>query len=167
MSTWQELIISSLVEINSYAAGEPPDNVHIVLGMDLLNDIVDQWAARRVYAYCDVFTAYTLTAAHQPHKLGPGLAAPDFAGARPARVKSAAIILTTSVPNIDIPINIRDADWWANKRIKALASNIPTDLYRSMQRPTQNFIYGPFPIQPMESDCKHGYRCNRLPLPIY
>jgi hypothetical protein len=145
MGTWKELIIESLVEIGSYAPDDTPQDVHIQLGLNIINEIIDQWAARKVYAYNVSFTAYALTVAHQPHLLGPGLASPDFAGVRPVRVENAALILNSSTPNIDLPLNIRDDDWWANKRVKSLASNVPTDLYPSYSWPNLELYLWPVP----------------------
>lgn len=103
-------------------------------GLTFLNQIVDQWAARRVYAWATMFTAYTLTPNHQPHLLGPGLASPDFATTpagtpRPPRIESASLILNNSTPNVDLDINIRDAAWWHDETVKPLATSVPTDLY--------------------------------------
>jgi len=103
-------------------------------GLTFLNQIVDQWAARKCYAWATPFTEYTLTPNHQPHLLGPGLLSPDFATApagspRPPRIESAALILNNVTPNVDVPLNVRDAGWWANQRVKALATNVPTDVY--------------------------------------
>jgi hypothetical protein len=143
--TWQQLIIDALVEIGSYDAGDIPSPTHIELGRRWLNRVIDQWQARKVYAYNVAFTAYTLTAAHQPHLIGPGLIAPDFNAYRPTRIENAALILNTSTPNVDLPLNIRDDDWWANKRVKALASNVPIDLYPSYAWPNVELYLWPVP----------------------
>jgi|HubBroStandDraft_1064217.scaffolds.fasta_scaffold00168_24 hypothetical protein len=112
------------------------------------NQIIDQWAARRVNMWTTTFTLYTLTPNHQPHMLGPGLIAPDFACAapRPVRIESAELVLTglggpgsqNPTPptppgavntNVDLPLHIRDSAWWANRSLKGIATDVPTDLY--------------------------------------
>lgn len=116
-------------------------------GLDYLNTLADQWAARRPFMWTTTFTQYTLTPNHQPHRMGPGLVSPDFnVAVRPVRIESANIVLTgngTPNPapnppatpagavntNVDVPLNIRDSAWWANERVKGIATNIPTDLY--------------------------------------
>jgi hypothetical protein len=111
------------------------------------NQLADEWAARRVYQWTTTFNLYTLTPNHEPHLIGPGLVAPDFpAPWRPVRIENAALVLTGNGPvepapnppanppqnvntNVDLPLNIRDANWWAANRVKGIATNVPTDLY--------------------------------------
>jgi len=78
--------------------------------------------------------------------LGPG-PIPTFVSAdRPPRIDGAALVLTDQTPNVDSPIlNIRDADWWANNRVKSLATNVPTDLYPQYQAPLVNLFFWPVP----------------------
>ena len=115
-------------------------------GLIIANQLVDEWAARKAYAYDMAFTAYTLTPNHQPHLIGPGLAAPDFAVAvRPQRVESAALILTTVTPNVDFPLTLRDHDWWADQRVKGLATSVPTDLVYHSDWPNGELWLWPAP----------------------
>jgi len=78
-----------------------------------------------------------------------GSALPTFAtpnmGQRPQRIEAASLILTDQTPNVEIPINIRDDDWWMNNRIKALESNVPTDLYYSTDFPNGGLYFWPVP----------------------
>jgi hypothetical protein len=145
MGTGLELITNALIEINAYDIGEQISPEHVTFVGNRLNQIIDQWAARKVYAYNVAFPAYTLTANHQPHLIGPGLAAPDFAAPRPVAIENAALILTTTAPNIDLPLNLRDDDWWVQKRIKSLTSNVPTDLYYSPDFPNGALYLWPIP----------------------
>jgi hypothetical protein len=150
MSTGSEIITDALVEANIYDIGEPISGEHATFGLKRLNRIIDQWAARKVYAWNVAFNAYTLTVNHQPHLIGLGLSSPDFAAPRPVEIENAALILTNSSPNIDLPLNLRDDDWWAFKRVKSLASSVPTDIYYSPDVPNgalylwpvPNFAYG-------------------------
>lgn len=94
------------------------------------NQQLDYWSARGCYAWTTTFSTYTLTPGHQPHLIGPGLTSPDFAIAqRPTYIVSANLILNTTNPPTDQPINIRDNAWWSQNRNKAVASSVPTDLY--------------------------------------
>lgn len=121
----------------------PEENSDALL---ILNQIVDQWAARKAYAYSVGFTSYTLTPNHAPHLIGPGMASPDFAmGVRPVRIESAQLILNSATPNVDVPLNLRDETWWADQRIKSLATNVPTDLYYSPDWPNGSLNLWPVP----------------------
>ena len=145
MSTGNQVIADAFVEIGSYAAGETIAGEHLTLAQTRINQIINSWAARKVYAYNVDFTEYTLTANHQPHLIGPGLASPDFAAARPVTIENAALVLTNVTPNVDLPLNIRDDDWWANKRVKTLATSVPTSLYYSPGHPNGALYLWPVP----------------------
>jgi hypothetical protein len=117
-----------------------PSSSQFQEALGVLNQLIDEWAARRSQAFATTFTQYTLTPYHQPHLIGPGLVAPDFAAAvRPVRIESAELVLTgfgpppVSAPNVntnvDLPLNLRDSAWWANKSVKGISSTVPTDLY--------------------------------------
>jgi hypothetical protein len=145
MSTWRDLIKLAFVEINSYSVEDPPSAAHEKLAMDLLNEILDEWAGRRPFAYNVNFPAFTLTANHQPHLIGPGLSSPDFAAATPARIEGAAIVLTNSATPVDCPLAIRDDEWWQQKRVKTVTSGIPTDLYPGYDWPNVSLYLWPIP----------------------
>jgi hypothetical protein len=114
-------------------------------GLIFANQLVDLWSARSCYAYTTTFRTFNLTPGHQPHLLGPGLTAPDFAvNQRPARIISAALVLTDSTP-VDQPMNIRDAAWWARQRVKDLQSTVPTDLYYEADYPNGQLWIWPIP----------------------
>lgn len=132
------------------------------------NQLADEWAASKKYAWATTFNLYTLTPNHEPHRIGPGLVSPDFAAPyRPVRIENAALVLTGNGPqqpapnppanppqnvntNVDVPLNIRDANWWANQRVKGITTNVPTDLYYEPDWdsgalwlwPVPNFAYG-------------------------
>jgi hypothetical protein len=61
------------------------------------------------------------------------------------RIESASIILTDSTPNVDQPIEIRDAQWWNRQRVKTLPSNIPTDLFYEPDFPNGAANFWPVP----------------------
>lgn len=114
----------------------------------ILNQIVDEWSARRVFAYANNFQTYTLTPNHQPHLIGPSLESPDFAAPiRPVEIDKdgAALILTTATPTVDVPIHVRDADWWNNQRVKGIATTVPTDLYYQPDFPNGALYLWPVP----------------------
>jgi hypothetical protein len=141
-----DIITSAAQELNAVAAGETLSAEDAALGLSKLNDILDEWAAREVYAYTVGFSLFTLTANHSPHLIGSGLTSPDFAVTqRPVKVVGAALVLNTSTPATDLPMNLRDDDWWRNQRVKALTSGIPTDLYYSPDWPSGALYFWPVP----------------------
>lgn len=143
----QDIAIDALREITVLGATDTtPQAADLNLCLRTLNRIVDAWAARKVYVYTVSFTAYTLTPNHEPHLIGPGLTAPDFAATqRPVRLEGADLILNNVTPNVDLPLHIRDDDWWLNQRVKALGTNVPTDLYYSPDWPNGSLWLWPVP----------------------
>lgn len=141
-----DVLTDALMEIGVYASGEVPSAADATLALRKANEELDAWAARRMNAYSVAFTAYTLTPGHQPHLIGPGLTAPDFAAdQRPVRIEAAALILNNVTPNVDVPLNIRDDDWWANQRVKGITTTVPTDLYYSPDYPNGSLWLWPVP----------------------
>jgi hypothetical protein len=143
--TWRDLISDAFVEIGAYATEDPISAAHMELGRRTLNRIIDGWAARKCFAYNVNFSLFTLTPNHQPHLIGPGLSSPDFSVARPVKIENAAIVLTGTGSNVDVPMRIRDDDWWASKRVKAITSSVPTDLYYSPDSPSGSLYLWPVP----------------------
>lgn len=127
-------------------AGSPEDMND---GLLRLNGIIDQWAAKKAYAYSDSFLQFPLVGGHNPYLIGPAVVSPpDFKVAnRPIRLEEngATLILTNVTPNVDIPITVRDADWWNNQRVKTLTTSIPTDVYYEPDFPNGTLFFWPVP----------------------
>lgn len=141
-----EIITDALGELGVLSTGEQASAAEADIALRYLNRMIDQWAARMINAYNVNFSLYTLTPNHQPHLIGPGLVAPDFAAAqRPVRIENAALVLTNVAQPVDVPLNIRDDDWWANQRVKTIATTVPTDLYYSPDFPNGALYLWPIP----------------------
>lgn len=216
-----DIITAALMEINVVAQGEQPQPGDAEFALGKLNDLADEWAARKVYIFDVSLPTYTLVPGLSPHTIGPmgqitqssrannvatyicpnnfqngesvtvfnssnGLngtgnvqaatagkfsialnganvnqapdtgnailassQAPTFAtpnmGQRPQRVEQANLILTNATPSVDVPMNIRDSDWWMNQRVKGLQTNVPTDLYYDPDWPNGSLYFWPVP----------------------
>ena len=140
-----DLIQDALEEIGVYAPSETPTAADASKALRVLNRMMDQWSARKLFAYNVAFSAFTLTPGTQPHTIGPGVGATFALAVRPIRIENAALILNNVTPNVDVPLNIRDDDWWANQRVKALTTNVPTDLYYSPDVPNGSLYLWPVP----------------------
>lgn len=138
----QDIITAALTEINVTAAGEVPDPQDTAWGLQKLQRLIDQWNARRELVFAVSFLQYTLQANHAPHTIGPG---GDFPLAvRPAQVMSGAFILNAGTANpVDTPLNIRDADWWAQNPLKSMVSSICTELYYEPTNPLGQLNFYP------------------------
>ena len=120
-------------------------NNELLDGMIFLNQQIDYWSARDCYAYTTNFVSYTFTPGHNPYLIGPGLTSPDFAAnPRPVRIESASVILSGAQP-VDVPIQIRDREWYAAESVKSLQSTIPTSLYYEPDMPAGKLFFWPIP----------------------
>jgi hypothetical protein len=138
-----DLLTDAMMEINALAAGEPMTAEDAAFCLRKLNHILDEWSARRLYVPNVNFQLYTLTPNLQPHTIGP--TGTFVVASRPVRIDSASLVLNTTNPATDMPIRIRDDDWWANQRVKSQKSSTPTDLYYSPDMPNGSCYLWPIP----------------------
>jgi len=95
-----------------------------------LNRMLDSWNTDGKLVWTVNFQQYNIVPNLQPQTIGPGQGATYFAAQRPVKIVNANIILNPNTNNaIRQPLNLRDADWWANKRAFAVQGTLPTDLY--------------------------------------
>jgi hypothetical protein len=128
--TWRQVITDALVEIGSYDYSDTPSAAHIELGRRYLNGILDSWKAQNIFAYSATYAKYTLTAARQPHKIGPGLSSPDFAADMvPSRITNAAIVVGSGTTEADYPLDPIDSDEWKWVQNKQYTEPVPTQIY--------------------------------------
>jgi hypothetical protein len=159
--TWQDIITDALSELGVYAPSDPVSAVDMDTAARICDRLIDGWAALKRYAYNVAFPVYTLTAGHTPHLIGPGLSSPDFAATvRPVRLEGAALI----VNGVDIPINVRDDDWWQERRVKAVTSSVPTDVYYSSDFPNGALYFWPVPSSSYQVRIETWVELGAIPL---
>lgn len=142
-----DIIQSAAYEIAVFAPGEPVDAAEAQWALEVLQRIIDQWNARRALIYSVGFTLYNLTANKGPHTIGPtgDLKTGPAAQYRPVNVASCSFVLNPGASNpVDLPVQMRDKDWWAANPLKSLTSSIITDCYYEPASPNGNLNF--FPI---------------------
>lgn len=146
-TTAGDIISNALLEIGVLAAGEALQTSDANFGLSKLNDLLDEWNARQLFIYNVSFSQFTLVPNLHPHTIGLAANTPTFTvtGNRPVAVENCSIVLNNVTPNVSVPITIRDDDWWANQRVKTLASSLPTDLYYSPDFPNGSLYFWPVP----------------------
>lgn len=155
-----DLITAAMQEIGALAPGETPSNDDQAWVLQKTQRLIDRYNARKPMIYNVNFTLFTMQPNHQPHTIGPNA---DFdANQRPVRIESAAVVLVQSVSNVDVPLNIRDDQWWADQRVKNLQSTYPTDVYYSPGWPNGELFFWPIPTQANGMRLQMAYVLNQL-----
>lgn len=144
--TAQDIIVDALIEIGALAPGEMPSPDEGQWAFRKLNYLIDTWSAEVGYVYTKDFSVFTLVPNLSPHTIGPAPGATYPMVARPVRVEACALILNSN-EQVDLPMNIRDDDWWAANQVKQITSNVPTDLYYSPDWPNGQLFFWPVPNQ--------------------
>ena len=144
--TAQSVIVAALQEIEALSPGEQPSIEDSAWVLQKLQRLIDEYNAREPMVYSVNFQVFTLPIDTQPITIGPG-AAFDI-NQRPVSIESASLILNNGTPgsnDVEVPLNIRDADWWAGQAIKGLQSTLPTDLYYNPAWPDGQIYLWPVP----------------------
>ena len=148
-----DLITDAFIEIGATAPGESPSAEEEQWGLRKLNDLLDEYQALQEWAWGYDFVTFNLVAGLSPHTIGPTApsgewAAPTFSlGEQPApvNIRSAAQLLNTGSSTVDLPINIRDEQWWARNQVKQIQTNVVTDLYYNLSNPLGSLYFWPVP----------------------
>lgn len=123
-----DIIKAAMMELGILAANEQPTAEEGQWGLEKLQRIIDQYNARLPMIYNVNFTIFTMPAGGNPFTIGSG--ATFDCNQRPVSIPSIGLILA-GTPGVELPMNPRDQDWWANNRIKQLTSTFPTDYFYS------------------------------------
>lgn len=124
----ETIVTSALKELNAISSGEAPDAELMVDGVELLNQIFDDWNARAdEMIYADTFTPYTLTPNVNPQTIGSGglWNTPQ----PPQEIKGIQVILTGGQPNPYVYLRPRDARWWQQQPSPTVTASYPTDFF--------------------------------------
>ena len=139
-----DICAGALIEIGVVSPGEigniPPDELQWTFSK--LNEVLDVWQAMRNKVYSYAFLVFTFESGVNPILMGPSPVANWAVAQRPVRLESAALILNSGTP-VDLPINIRDKDWWALNQVKSIQTNVPTDVYPDYTWPDASLYFWP------------------------
>lgn len=160
--TFRDLITNALTEIN-VSQGQTPQAQDLAWGLSKLNDQWDEWAARAIYVYNYQFVVSTLVPGLNPHLIGPTGTPTFILPRRPTKIESCSLIFQSAVQS-DLPMNIRDDDWWANQRVKNLTTSVPTDLYYSQDNPNGSLFFWPIPNTAMQVRLEYGFPLSQVGL---
>lgn len=141
-----DIVTDALIEVGMLSPGEMPDGETAQWAFRKANFLLDTWAARKNFVYASTFNKYTLVPGLSPHTIGPSNTATFQVDQRPVKIVRASIILNNVTPNVDVPLTLRDEQWWMEEvTIKDLQSSQPTDLFYNPSFPDGQLFYWPVP----------------------
>lgn len=142
--TVSDLITEALVEIRYARAGDTlaPDDATTALA--IFNRLLDAWNAERRAVYASAFATYVVTPNLQPHTIGPS--GTFTVTQRPVSLDGASCILNVGTSaQLNLPVVLRDAEWWNSQRTPRLANQLWTDLYYQADWPNGSIYLWPIP----------------------
>jgi hypothetical protein len=123
----QAIVTGALKELNAISSGSAPQAELMTDGVELLNQIFDDWNAQRGMMYAELFEVFTLQTGGNPTTIGPG---GDFNFTqRPVDIDGIQIILTGGTPNPYVYCRKRDKQWWQTLSSPTTTASYPTDFY--------------------------------------
>lgn len=141
--TAQTLVLDALQELGIPGMGQTAASDDQQFALRKLNRLLDNWNADRRAVYASQFTQFTLVPGLLPHTLGPS-SATWTVSQRPVSIDGANLILnTTNSPQV--PITMREAEWYQGLSVPTLQTSIPTDLYYEPDWPNGSLFFYPVP----------------------
>ncbi len=141
-TTVRDVVTGALQEIGAIAAGEAASDADATIGLRVLNDLVDQYAAERLQIYGLVRTTWTIVANTQTYTIGSG---GDIAIARPMYIDHVSFQDTSPTKPLEYQLNNLTEDAWTRVPIKTLTSPFPTSWYTSRAYPLDVLTLWPVP----------------------
>jgi len=129
------IITSALRKLSVLGAAESAPNAEDTqLGLDELNELIEQSNLRKRNAFFQRSQAFTFGTSKQSYTIGvsTNTPVPDFSvagGERPARLEFAQLVLTNSTPNVFLPVSIIHVEQYQQITVPALSSQFPLSIY--------------------------------------
>lgn len=137
--TAQDLITSALVMTGALAQGESPSSADGMDAFRRLNRMVAGWANQRLTIFVTERNVHSLVANQQDYTIGPGAA---FSQARPLFLPYAGLVITSTSPETEIPLDLWTTKDWALQSVKETTSTQPTAVYYETAFPSTGVSAG-------------------------
>lgn len=156
------IIISALRKLGVMGAPDStPESEDLELGLNELNEIIEQWNLRKKKMYYSQMADFEFKRSKQNYTIGPRRANPhdnpDFVvphGGRPVRLDFAQLVLTDQWPWVQVNIAIINVEQYQYINVPALSSTFPLSIYYQPTWPDGTIW--PYPAFPQHTH----YRLN-------
>lgn len=137
-----EILRKSLLLVGAISQGEQPDDAQAQDALNILKNMLDSWSTDQVDIYTVQPSVFVL-GTKQIYTAGPG---GDFNMVTPPlKIEAAALRVTTTTPNTDLPLKIYTPQEWSDITIKTVTSPIPQAIWPDYQWPLCNISVYPVP----------------------
>jgi hypothetical protein len=149
--TGQTVVRDALVEIGAVGLTEAIGADDAVYALSKLQRITDNFNAEREAVFTVDFLSFLLIPSNGAPTIGPtGNWAVDTVTSRPVAqrpnvILGANVVLNNVSPNVRVPVNIRDAQWWLMNPVRGINTTFPTDLYYQPYWPNGTVNLWPVP----------------------
>ena len=139
-----DILKASLRQIGQLAPGRSPNQSETADALSVLNRMLDAWNTESLAIYSRRVDQYTLVPSQQSYTIGTG---GDFDAARPVRITTANLIITTNPAQpLRHPLEILvDETQWGRIKLQAVATSIPLKLYNDRAHPLSTLYFWPVP----------------------
>lgn len=143
MSTYRDLITSSLRLLGVKAQGQVATGAEAVDALAVLNSLIDTWNASDALLYTTTQVVKTLSPPQASYTIGPS--GDINVASRPVRLYGAWLRNAQNTPATDTRMTILSDTEWGNIVAKTITTTIPYYVYMDRQWPLANIYIWPVP----------------------
>lgn len=146
MASAFDLITSAMRLVGVLADGEQPSDDNANTGLEVLNDMIDNWNIQRQAIFTTRIDDFPFVLGQQDYTMGTG---GNFNIPRPARIDAMSTIQLTNPGNpVEIPITMYTTeDWQLKVPVKNVSGSIPLICYDDGGFPLRTLSFWPIPVQ--------------------
>lgn len=135
--------------IGALAANEVPKASEARDGFNALNDMVDAFALETLLVYVIATKEYVLAPGKADYTIGAVLPVDWLAASRPTGmgIRNMTVIPVSAPDQPELPLDMLDADEWANVRLKSTGSTFPTMVRYEPSMPNGTLLFWPVPTE--------------------
>jgi hypothetical protein len=142
--TTRDLLTETYQDLTILSVGESLSAEQSAFGLLKLVRLFDNWNAERAGVYANRIATHTLTPSLNPHTIGPSTATFTVTQ-RPVSIDAASLVQTGGSLDVNVPMRIRNAQWYAALTVPDVSTDIPSDLWYNPTWPNGELYLYPVP----------------------
>ena len=134
--TGQSIVTFALEQIGAYGVGQTLQAPDATIGLSRLNAMISGLNIQNLAKLVVAREVFDLVANQSSYTIGPSA---NFNTQRPTSLQSATLLLNSSSPSIEIPLNLLTDQGYQSIAIKSQTNTLPTSLYYQPTYTTSGF----------------------------